>query len=99
MVAQFDGTQTAQRKRSRLPAGRYVTAVLLGTFLSGLIKVAAPGFSPLGLGAMWLLAFAISCVTVALLVRRIYGRSHWGMVMLGQALGCTAVALLFISTL
>ncbi|NKQ36792.1 MAG: hypothetical protein HF973_14410 [Chloroflexi bacterium] len=99
MVAQFDGSRTAERKSTRLPAGRYVTAVLLGTFLSGLITIAIPGFSPLGLGAMWLLAFAISCVTVALLVRRIYGRSHWGMVMFGQALGCTAVALLFISSI
>jgi asparagine N-glycosylation enzyme membrane subunit Stt3 len=78
---------------------RYVTAVILGLVLSGLITLAIPGFSPLGLGAMWLLAFAISCVTVALLVRRIYGRSHWGMVMFGQALGCTAVAFLFISSI
>ncbi|HFQ94797.1 MAG TPA: hypothetical protein ENK32_12345 [Anaerolineae bacterium] len=99
MVAQFDGTQVSQQKITRLPAGRYVTAVILGTFLSGLITIAVPGFSSLQLGAMWLLAFAISCVTVALLVRRIYGRSHWGMVMFGQALGCTAVALLFISTI
>ncbi len=99
MVAQFDGTQTGQQKSIRLPVGRYVTAVSLGIFLSSLITIAVPGLSPLRLGAMWLLALAISCVTVALLVRRIYGRSHWGMVMFGQVLGCTAVALLFISAI
>lgn len=99
MIAQIDGTQLIQQDEPRLIASRYVTAVFLAVVLSGIMVLLAPGLSAFQFGAVALLMLAIGFVAVALFIRRFYGRSHWGMVMFGQVLGCTAVALLFIAAL
>ncbi len=99
MVTQLERRRASRPKDVRLPPWRYMTAAILGAFISVIVTITMPALAWLQLGAMWLLSFAISCVVVALLTRRIYGRSHWGMVIFGQVLGSAAVALLFMAAL
>ena len=80
---------------TKLTAGR--VAVFAGLLLGGLFTLLMPQISGLVALALWPLGMAIALLAVGLWSKRRPGATQWGFLLLGQILGVTAVAMLFIA--
>ncbi|MCA9958337.1 MAG: hypothetical protein R3E31_10765 [Chloroflexota bacterium] len=74
-------------------------AVVLGLGLGTLFTMLWPHFTGLVAWAMWPLGVAIASLGMGILSFRRSGETQWNLIFLGQALGVTAVAMIFLAWL
>jgi len=76
-----------------------INAILVSLALATFFTLCIPGQLLLVTAAMWLLAFALGLLSVALFTRSAQRERLWGSLLGGQLLGVVAITLLFLASL
>jgi hypothetical protein len=95
MFAQYPPSISVRKAQSAqyVPWTTAVCGLLLGSLLTWLL----PQVVGLGAAGLWLLGMAIATLGSGLLTMRGSGEAQWGLLLLGQVLGVTAVGLLLVT--
>lgn len=100
MVTQFTQEYLAQRTNDTAHNSKILaTAVFVGILFGVFATIILSGMSALGLLGIWVLSMGIAWIGVAMFSQRFYKQAHWGMVVVGQAMGAVAIVLLLISVI
>lgn len=98
MFAQIvENPTTMKNVKSKTVLTPMRVALVLGLGLGALLTMLWPQFSGLVAWAMWPLGMAIASLGIGILSFRWSDEPLWNLVLLGQVLGVTAVAMLFIA--
>ncbi len=96
MLAQYPQTTTVRKSQASAVSFVHWATVFSGLLLGGLLTWLLPQVSGWGEAGLWLLGMAIAAIVGGLVSAR-RGTALWGLLILGQFWGVTAVALLLIA--
>lgn len=98
MLVKYPQTNVSRDAQHHTDTAVWWSTAVLGIFLAALFTWLLPQATGLALVGLWLLGGALAMLSSGLLsLRRLGVRPQWGLLLLGQGVGVTAVFLLLLA--